>query len=222
MGEHSNNHTIWRHLMQQKLVIKIFVLAFLVCLFWATSGFSEISVYDANDQYIGVYLASFNSNGTFTKNVIEVFNPSLGNSLFIQKENIVEEEIFFDSNGCTGKAYVIGSGFGSGATYCDAMFAVIIKDKCQDKYYVTINNDITSIIPNSRADWECQCQQYTGTSELSLSEVSEISKASFPFTLPFALPLKLQYSAGGDINGDGNIGLEEAVNALQVTSGIKN
>jgi hypothetical protein len=47
----------------------------------------------------------------------------------------------------------------------------------------------------------------------------EIPKAYLPF--PFTLPLHFEYLYG-DINGDGKIGLDEAINALQISAGLRN
>jgi hypothetical protein len=210
--------------MRRISIFKISMLIFVMCFLYTAPGFSEVHIYDANDQYLGVYMASFMASqaDAFAKHVIEVFNPYLGNTIFIQKDNIIGEDIFFNGDGCTGKPYVIGISYGGGPMYCDAMFPVIIRaEGCQDKYYITINNDINENIPKSYIDSECNCKQVSNLASLYFSEVSEFPKSSFPFTLPFALPLKMKYSAGGDINGDAKIGLEEAVNALQITSGLK-
>ena len=60
--------------MQPKLTIKIIMLVFLICVLCATPGFSEVHVYDANDQYLGVLFGS----GDWLGGHLSVFIPQLG------------------------------------------------------------------------------------------------------------------------------------------------
>ena len=84
---------------------KIFLLAIstvFISAVFAEVGWSEIKVYDANDQYLGIYLQR-----TYTINteLIEIFSPSLGMPIVIRDDGIFERVIYFESDNCSGTAY---------------------------------------------------------------------------------------------------------------------
>ena len=195
--------------MQQKLAIKIFVLVFLVCLSWATSVFAEISVYDANDQYLGVVI----DLDFFEEQA--VFIPQFSLPVWFEDDWTIlsKNRLYFETNDCSGISYLRDD---------DAKHQYIFKGPCgSDDIYYSVNNIHKSFIPKSYYGSSCECIQSSATEPQDHIELSEFQKSSFPFTLPIATPVQFKYTAGGDINSDGKIGLEEAINALQITSGLK-
>jgi hypothetical protein len=198
--------------MRTGLIFKIGLLVFVMGFVSIATAFSEVHVYDANDQYLGLYMGTDN-DGFF----IEIYVPNLGNSIIVIENDIQDAStICFESEDCSGTAYE------DTLVPRYPVFPLYLKGDCQDKYYYRLPVDQKKITPKSYLSG-CQCIQYPGSPSFNgYFELVEVPKSSFPFTLPLALPLKLKYSTGGDINGDEKIGLEEAVNALQITSGLKN
>ena len=119
--------------------------------------------------------------------------------------------VYFETDDCSGIPYL---------PYSSAAYPYIKKDSCDIYYYVSDKHK--SFFKKSYYNDQCECVKDTDTYINDYFELSVFQQETFPFTLPAAMPLHFKYTSGGDINSDGKIGLEEAVNALQVTSGLKN
>ena len=85
-----------------------------------------------------------------------------------------------------------------------------------------------SITPQSQRWFDAPaftgCSTEVGSPPTFLYEVIETS--TFPFNLPITPPFRYDYQGGGtgvlgDINGDGVVGLPEAINALRVVAGAQ-
>ena len=198
--------------MRPKLTIKIIMLALLLFFLSVTPGFSEISVYDANDQYLGVLIAI----DPYEEQ--SVFIPQFSLPVWFEDDWTIlkafsNSSLHFETNDCSGISYIYDE---------FVKHQYIFKGHCDaDDIYYSVTNIKKTFIQKSVYTSNCECLQSSATVPGNFIEVSIIPKESFPFTLPIATPVHLKYTSGGDINSDGKIGLEEAVNALQVTSGLK-
>ena len=198
-------------MIRAKLIFKFFMLALIFCFSWVTPGFSEISVYDSNDQYLGVLCGTGDTLGGH----LSIFIPQLDLPARISDDGDLDRggsgvSVLFETDDCSGIPYL---------PYFSAAYPYTFKGSCEIYYHVSNNHK--SFVSESYYNDQCECIKYTNTFNEEHVELSVFPKENFPFTLPLAMPLYFKYISGGDINGDGKTGLEEAVNALQVTSGLK-
>lgn len=196
--------------MQTKFITKIILFAFLTYLLCAAPVFSEISVYDDNDQYLGVLIdLDFSEEQS-------VFIPQFGLPVWFEDDWTIfsKNYLYFETDDCSGIPYLLDD---------SAKHQYIFKGPCDaENIYYSVSNTHKLFIPKSRINLNCDCQNISANEPQDCIELSIFQESSFPFTLPVATPIHFKYISGGDINGDGKIGIEEAVNALQVSSGIKN
>ena len=200
--------------MKPKIFFKCMAMSLILFFLIAAPGFSEIKVYDANDQYIGVLFG----DGEHTGQQISIFMPQLEMPVFFHAyaDGEIDESytgVQYETDDCSGTPYIrLNSGV--------KQFIIRDGEGACKKYY-TITRNRKSFVPGSFYNSSCECIQSTASNSDDYLELSLFPEENFPFSLPVAIPFHFKYSSGGDISGDGKIGLEEAVNALQVTSGLK-
>ena len=198
--------------MMQKNFWKLSILFSLISLIlMASTSEAEIQVYDADGQYLGILLE-------LADPLVAIFIPSLkAKYTFSHREDFMPDcgGSYYESNNC------------SGPSYTSTPYPYVGYNKSLDFYYMPDSKTTKTFVPKSQwyKDWvtkECECQEIAeGQWSSNNPDVFYLLQpVELPFTWPIAWPLKLEY-LNGDINYDGKIGLEEAINALQVTSGVK-
>jgi hypothetical protein len=195
--------------MKKTKSVKIFF--FIILFFMFTAGLdcellgADIKVYDAHDHYLGLFVDLTSSN-------ITIFLPTLGVFVWLTTpaSTIPAGNLFsndypsYESTDCSGTPY--GGGFVPSLMQCGVNYC-----------YPDINKGLKTITAKS-VNMMGTCHSTTYSS--SLYPLIEIPAGSLPFTFPVILPLHFQYSSM-DLTGDGKIGLDDVIKALQIMSGIR-
>jgi hypothetical protein len=196
------------------------VIMFLIISFFLLSNclYSQIHVYDSNDQYLGVLL------GTEWMGAFTILIPSLNKAVVIAIDADSKEynanidtigTLFYLDEECKGTSY-------HKAIEIDKIFV-----HPQLGLYSTMASNSEIITPTHRftLDWntkEYVCESINENSRES-KRMIPIHKANFelPFNQPISLPLHFKYSDKQefDINGNSKLGLEEVIYSLKVVSG---
>ncbi|KPA13818.1 membrane protein, partial [Candidatus Magnetomorum sp. HK-1] len=216
-------------IMNKTKLFKLFIIIYFFFTINCMTAQAEIKVFDANGQYIGVLLGvKYGLTG------VEVFIPALNSIMYLQMEmdysrndnNFVGVISYpqadvddagayynftYENNDCTGKPH-----------WSIFMYNGIKKPMCGGgKYYIGDIEHQKTFIAKSQLIYDSQsksCKCISLTSQ-EIRVYVLVIETDLPFVLPVRLPLKFQYLKG-DINVDNKLGLEEAVNALQVISGF--
>jgi len=175
----------------------LILLAYL--LLASTGSAGEVKVYDTNDQFLGILLDSSVYYTTVyipSLNVVtEITNhPSVGAS----DKGDVREHGDGSLMCCTDKVIFADSDY-SGTPHFDAAYPVLIKYRCDGKYYKT-NGKMNYIYSAYIRKLDCTAYDsghYGGY-------LQELEETTLPFTVPLALPLKFRYSKGAVVVPLGN------------------
>ncbi|GAB6162863.1 hypothetical protein JCM12298_20230 [Desulfothermus naphthae] len=194
---------------------------------------AEFKVYDANGQYLGI-LVSFEC-----PNEPVIFVPSLkailriilpwwttnNNAADIGRIPDDSSPYVYNNSSCSGSVYKGAGG---------VAFPHIIN--LSDKLFLVSPSNVETFPSDSlfvkTYSWENgheveKCVSLKSEMPdiddfVNIVPLIPLSEDQLPFKLPIKLPLRLEYVRGGfDINGDGKIGLEEAIYSLQVTAGLR-
>ena len=158
---------------------KIIIFLFLFILMAPAIAFSDVRVYDAGDQYLGV-LIEYDTTG------LKVYVPKVNKVLYISYEdgNIhgINLMLYFTGTGCTGTPYVLSNTihnyiFEYSSTYYERNTA----DNCQE---ITVKSDY---------HYGGNCDDYEQVK--TVCPLIEVQKESLPFTTPITLPIRLDYSS---------------------------
>lgn len=164
--------------MGKKTVIYIISISFLILFFFAScKKVDEISVYDDDDQYLGILV-------TFDYNYIRVFVPSTGYFVRLSSPecDVTTIPIVFETFDCTGTAY-----FQNSVTPVIPLYPSLQK-ACTGSYFILQREEKTVNI-NSILESGCTC----ATTSLPNTKVLELVPTSAPpFTLPASLPLRYE------------------------------
>lgn len=144
-----------------------------------TDSQAEVTAYDADGQFLGVLLGKDNvMGGSFN-----VYMPSVNKLINITVSTAYEhakiggEELYFESEDCSGVAYVE-----------PWVSTEIIKNN--EKYYTGEESDSINIAANSRLnDWSSVCETFGGTLNLFLVPAQEMT---LPLSQPITLPLSFE------------------------------
>jgi len=192
---------------------------------------SEIRAYDADGQFLGIlmgHVAYPTSGDTNPPKVscAEIFIPALEKTIIIDKstgdayENPHNFDLRYNDENCTGTAFTPAENGVVDAIQkrqerdCTGAFPLYYIVEAQTGSYVA-RSSMSCVIDGCYDEPE-------NTEGYKPYKVIEIPVGNIPFTLPVKLPLRYNYAESiGGINGDNKVGLEEAIHALQVTSGIQ-
>jgi hypothetical protein len=165
---------------------------------------SGIRVYDANDQFLGLFLGFMPvvSSGLVSgPGYVEIFVPALNYTVAINvygsegwRGNIFRaiDAVDYETNDCTGPtAYPIAYGTGHTPAQFLDIYASVTNDM-RFRYYRPVGDSILKTI-TVRSSWtEYGCVNRSSPEEFTLFEATEIPESAFPFTLPVALPLRYE------------------------------
>ncbi len=147
-----------------------------------------VHVYDADDQYLGVFAGTRNSywkSPNDDNSPIEIFIPSLNIPCYIDlfTGNIAENIIYFSNGDCMGTKY---------ATYSSLFYnAREIAVPNQPRYFIgSLQKTKVMTYSYHRGGDDDTCVGSSGLYELSA--VDHIEEEDIPFTLPVALPLRYE------------------------------
>lgn len=156
------------------------ILSLMILVFSSSPAKSEIKVYDADNQYLGIflfgedYLAVHNTDKVLILETDESISPS-GKYADIQEF----ETVYYKKFGCSGTPYVY-----SGEGYYTN---IVGKIPCDDKVYRADTNR-TAVFKSvsRRLKSNCTCENTYGTSDAFYLEL-------VPDNLPFSTPIKVPY-----------------------------
>ena len=145
----------------------------------------ELKVYDADDQYLGIYAGTV----TFNKRTLKIFIPELQRSisLYSMEGTIVYEQridtLFFESTDCTGTPYVQGQ--------TNHPIQDIFYNEYHDNFVVIDLNPVTVNYKSWTTDENTRCSELIDSN--TLFEAVEILLDELPFAYPVQPPLRIEY-----------------------------
>jgi hypothetical protein len=154
------------------LIMSVFLSV--VCIFFSIpiNAQAEINVYDANGQFLGIFLG-YNQG-------VSVFVPSLNAATGISETNgaiTVAPYLFFESTDCTGKPFMYPS-----ATY---NLSRVGADNYLGEHIAPIQLQMHSQSNNGT------CSQASDTFRPTVVPAQKVTE--LPFTVPVALPMRFDY-----------------------------
>jgi hypothetical protein len=189
--------------MRQKRLLGFMTLLFaMVFILTASMAKSEITVYDANEQYLGVLSDIYLNLPTSVS--VRVFIPSLGKFVRL---NSLEEEVTQAHIGPTGTCYETTDCTGTiySCVYVN-MWPWVNKPGCEEGYYT--GGEIKTITRKAIKDIDnCECVELPEDLQTEVTAQEFVVEPNLPFTTPVTLPLRYEYetNAKGDYNNDGDV-----------------
>jgi hypothetical protein len=139
------------------------------------AGSGEIKAYDANGQYLGIFIEE-------DSNTLHIYVPSLKKIVWILLEdgNLDGGDLYFTSSDCSGQPYA--------GLFWSSMYEVF---KNYGKYYAAVEMAPLSLTSLSFKGTDGQCRLVPQAYQ-NPPLVNVIEGISLPFTLPVALPVRLE------------------------------
>lgn len=135
-----------------------------------------IDVYDANGQYLGQLLRP----GSPSESYIYIYVPSLQSTIVLNDDDMlyVSGELEFESYDCTGQAY----------THLENHMIIFKNYNNDSKAYKALGTPKINVLAyhSFRSGGQCYTVTQNKTNVIAVQEVT------LPFTLPVALPLRLE------------------------------
>ena len=189
---------------------------------------AEFKVYDANGQYLGILVSLNNTNEAliYIPSLKAIFGVNMS-YLTINKDTgictcydlcDISEKGVYKNNSCSGTTYVASGEF---------VFPFIVESSnklflIDPKNVETVRADSVFVKTSFETCESLKSRELIENDFVNIVPLIPLSEDQLPFKLPIKLPLRLEYVPGGfDINGDGKIGLEEAIYSLQVAAGLR-
>ena len=123
--------------------------------------------------------------------------------------------VYFESANCSGTAYAATNLVNTQSGISMVDFQSI--QKVGEKYFVIDVKSANKAVSYKSLLNSSGCTATVGTVDTRMP-LLEIPSASLPF--PFSYPVRFEYSSV-DINGDGKIGMDDAIKVLQTVSGMR-
>ena len=190
----------------RSLVISLFFI------FAALPAYSDVTVFDANNKYLGVLLYP----GYESEMPTIIYIPPFGTAQITKDSaqngvlSVRVSSASYESTDCSGTPY---------ADTLSMAFNYPSIQQLGGRYFVLNVKGLKKTFTPKSSLSSAGCVAITGGTTSSRNPLLEISSTLLPF--PFTYPVHFEYTPG-DINGDGKIGLEEALVALQVSAGLRN
>jgi hypothetical protein len=150
------------------------------------SGAGAIRLIDANNQFLGYFLGIHTDEGG--RPYYQIFIPGAKLSTLILRDDMILTggHLYYDSNDCSGKAYLMDSSF----------FGFVKRMASDPRKYIILTENEPEHVPASFWDSGGSCQPFTPpTGRFDPSawhDFIQIPEATIPFHLPLAMPLRFE------------------------------